>query len=240
MSSIEGKWALVTGASRGIGREIALGLAGLGCNLVLHARGAGNLDSLCDQLSNSGVRHHRAPGALESDAALADIVSEAGRHAPIDILYNNAAIMPAGRPIWSLPDDDWDTAFRVNVRAPMKLCSAFAPAMRARGYGRIVNVTSGIKDQPDLASYGVTKAALDKYTRDLAVELAGTNVLVNLLDPGWLRTDLGGPSAMFDVQAVLPGALVPALLDEQGATGQLFCAQDFRSLRFGRPPRGAQ
>lgn len=230
MSSIEGKWALVTGASRGIGRQVALGLAARGCNLLLHAREGGHLDALCDELAGSGATHHRVPGALESDAALAQIIAEARRRAPVDILYNNAAIMPAARPIWALPDADWDTAFRVNVRAPMLLCGAFAPAMRTRGYGRIVNVTSGIKDQPDLATYGATKATLDKYTRDLAVELAGTNVLVNLLDPGWLRTDLGGASAMFDVETVLPGALVPVLLDEQGASGQLFCAQDFRAL----------
>ena len=240
MTSIEGRWALVTGASRGIGREIALGLAELGCNLVLHARVAGHLDKLCDQLAHSGVRYHRTPGALESDADLAEIVSGATRHCPVDILYNNAAIMPSNRPIWSLPDDDWRTAFRVNVQAPMTLCNAFAPGMMARRYGRIVNVTSGIRDQPGLATYGVTKAALDKYTRELAFELAGTNVLVNLLDPGWLRTDLGGESAMFAVETVLPGALVPVLLDEEGATGQLFCAQDFRALRFLGRPRGPE
>ena len=235
MSSIEGRWALVTGASRGIGRQIALGLAKVGCNLVVHARAPQNLDPLCDLLAGSGVRFHRAPGALESDAALAEIIREAQGHGPIDILYNNAAVMPASRPIWSLPDKDWEIAFRINLLAPMALCNAFAPGMKARGYGRIINVTSGISGQPDLAAYGVTKAALDKYTRDLAAELSGTNVLVNSLDPGWLRTDLGGQSAMFDVETVLPGALVPALLDAEGESGHLFAAQDFRSLNFGNP-----
>ncbi len=233
MSSIEGKWALVTGCSRGIGRQIALGLARHGCNLAVHARAAAQLEPLCDLLTGLGVRFHRAVGALEDDAALAGVIREANSCGPIDILYNNAAVMPASRPIWSLPDADWDNALRVNLLAPMVLCNALAPGMKARGYGRIVNVTSGITNQPALAAYGVSKAALDKYTRDLAFELAGTNVLVNLLDPGWLKTDLGGQSAMFDVETVVPGALVPALLDAAGDTGRLFCAQDFRSLSFG-------
>ena len=238
MSSIEGKWALVTGSGRGIGRQIALGLAQLGCNLVVHARTPQNLEQICDLLLSSGVRVHRAPGALENDAGLADVIRESRSCGPIGILYNNAAVMPAAKPIWALPDKDWENTFRINLLAPMALCNAFAPAMKARGYGRIVNVTSGIKDQPALAAYGVSKAALDKYTKDLAAELSGSNVLVNSLDPGWLRTDLGGQSAMFDVETVLPGALVPALLDAEGETGQLFAAQNFRSLNFGDSREG--
>jgi NAD(P)-dependent dehydrogenase (short-subunit alcohol dehydrogenase family) len=102
--------------------------------------------------------------------------------------------------------------------------------MKRRGYGRIVNVTSGIKDTPNLAPYGVSKAAVDKYTSDLAAELKDSNVLVNRLDPGWLKTDLGGPDAMYPVEDVLPGALVPALLDDNGPSGELFAAQDYRML----------
>src|SRR5512136_3080793 len=110
----------------------------------------------------------------------------------------------------------------------IQLCNAFAPEMKRRGYGRIVNLTSGIRDVPQLAPYSVSKAAVDKYSRDLAAELQGTNVLVNLLDPGWLRTDMGGSQAEHDVETVLPGALVPALLEDHGPTGRLFAAQDYR------------
>src|SRR5512136_1108183 len=112
----------------------------------------------------------------------------------------------------------------------IQLCNAFAPEMKRRGYGRIVNLTSGIKDIPQLAPYSVSKAAVDKYTRDLAAELKGTNVLVNYLDPGWLKTDMGGSNAPGEVESVLPGALLPALLDDHGPSGQFYAAQEHRSV----------
>ena len=74
----------------------------------------------------------------------------------------------------------------------------------------------------------MSKAAVNKFTQDLAFELRGSGVLVNALDPGWLKTDMAGPGAEFEVETVLPGALVPALLDNDGPTGTVFRAQDYR------------
>jgi NAD(P)-dependent dehydrogenase (short-subunit alcohol dehydrogenase family) len=149
---------------------------------------------------------------------------------PIDILYNNAGFQNTWKPIWAITLDEWLESFQVNFFAMVALCNAFAPAMRERGYGRIINLTSGIKDIPQLAPYSATKAAVDKYTADLAFELRETNVLVNALDPGWLKTDLGGPNADHEVETVLPGALVPALLDDDGPSGRLYAAQDYAML----------
>jgi NAD(P)-dependent dehydrogenase (short-subunit alcohol dehydrogenase family) len=231
MSTIQHKWALVTGSSRGIGRQIALGLAKRGCNVIVHAREAAHLEEVLASLAQYGVKTHAVEGDLATAQGVQSVIGgvAAGPN-QVDILYNNAAIMIPPTSIYENTLEQWQLSFQVNLFAMVALCSAFAPAMKQRGYGRIINITSGIKDQPDLSPYSVSKAAVDKYSRDLSTELAGANVLVNYVDPGWLRTDLGGPDAMFGVETVVPGALVPALLEDNGPTGQLFAAQDFKYL----------
>jgi NAD(P)-dependent dehydrogenase (short-subunit alcohol dehydrogenase family) len=149
----------------------------------------------------------------------------------VDILYNNAAVMSKADKIWKIPMEEWRRVFDINLFAVVKLCSAFAPEMRKRKWGRIINLSSGIKDQPDLSPYSVSKAAIDKFTKDLAWEYKDDNVLINYLDPGWLKTDLGGPNADNEVDTVLYGAIVPALLEDNGPTGRGYSAQDFKYLK---------
>jgi len=231
MKSLEGKWALVTGSSRGIGQQIALGLAGRNCNLVVHGRKPENTAGTIELLKSCGVQVHSVSGDLSSRGGIQSVI-DGVRSGPghVDILYNNAGVMSVWKPIWEVTDEEWLDVFQVNLLAMIALCNAFAPEMKRRGYGRIINLTSGIKDTPHLAPYGASKAAVEKYTQDLAVELKGGNVLVNYLDPGWLKTDMGGEDAMYPVEDVLPGALVPALLDDDGPSGRLFAAEDYRML----------
>jgi 3-oxoacyl-[acyl-carrier protein] reductase len=229
MKRLQGKRALVTGSSRGIGQQIAQGLAREGCNLILHGRKKENLQKTIDLVSDYGVEIDVVEGELSSTEQVQSIASSVlERYEGIDILYNNAAVMSQWNEIWEIPLQEWDRTFQINFYSMMALCQAFAPGMRDRGYGRIVNLTSGIKDIPQLAPYSVSKAALDKYTKDLAAELRGSGVLVNSLDPGWLKTDLGGENAEHEVTTVLPGALVPVLFDDDGPTGEFICAQDYR------------
>jgi 3-oxoacyl-[acyl-carrier protein] reductase len=228
MSKLKNKWALVTGASRGVGRQIAKGLADEGANLILHARALDHAVALGERLAAKGVRVAIVAAELSDMAALEVMLDEAlsvsGR---VDILYNNAAIMtPVSKPFEASPDD-YRKSFEVNTIAPIRICNRIIPGMIERGYGRVINVTSGIKDQPELLPYAVSKAAIDKYVRDIIPAVKNTGVLVNLLDPGWLRTDLGGDNAPNPVESALPGALVPALLTEE-IQGKLYCAQDFR------------
>jgi NAD(P)-dependent dehydrogenase (short-subunit alcohol dehydrogenase family) len=115
-------------------------------------------------------------------------------------------------------------SFKVNVFAMYSLCSAFIPPMIENGYGRVVNITSGIMNQPELAPYGASKWAVNKLTDDIASKLKNTGVRINTLDPGWLQTDLGGKNAEHPVEAVLPGALAPVLVEDDGANGQFFSA----------------
>ena len=190
-----------------------------------------HLDAKLARLKNYPVQTHIACGELSSAAGVAQIIAQARTApGPVDILYNNAAVMSKSESILTVGQAEWERVFQVNVWAMIALCQAFAPGMRARGYGRIINLTSGIADQPDQAVYSVSKAAVDKYSRDLAAEFKGENVLVNYIDPGWLQTDMGGEQAWFPVETVLPGALVPALLDANGPTGRFFAAQDYKDL----------
>lgn len=228
--SLRDRWALVTGSSRGIGQQIAWGLARWRCNVIVHGRRPENTAQTVKELERHGIDARIVAGDFGTEAGLQAVIDGVlAGPGYVDILYNNAAVMNAWQPVWEISRETWVETLQVNVLAMIALCNAFAPGMRARGYGRIVNLTSGIVDTPNLAPYSVSKAAVDKYTKDLAAELRGTNVLVNTLDPGWLRTDMGGPHADHDVTTVLPGALVPALLDDHGASGERFAAQDFRT-----------
>jgi NAD(P)-dependent dehydrogenase (short-subunit alcohol dehydrogenase family) len=231
MTSLKGKWALVTGASRGVGSHISLGLARLGANVVLHGREASNTRTTAGQLEGLGVKVVAVSGELSDQAQVDAMLDEAlGKAGQIDILYNNAAIMtPYREDPWNIPAEDFRRSFEVNVISLARICYRLVPPMLARKWGRVVNVTSGIEKQPNLTAYAVSKAAVDKFVRDFAPQLAGTGVQMNLLDPGWLRTDLGGPNAPNAPSSVIPGALVPALLGD-GVSGRFFRAQDFAGL----------
>ncbi|MFN2151723.1 MAG: SDR family NAD(P)-dependent oxidoreductase [Anaerolineales bacterium] len=231
MQLLTNKWALVTGSSRGIGQQIALGLAQHQCNLVIHGRIESSLEETKKLLAEYPIQVRTIWGDLGEAVGVQSVINGVQANPGyVDILYNNAAIQNEYKPIWKISLEEWQHTFQVNLWAMIQLCNAFAPGMKARGYGRIINLTSGIQDVPSLAPYSVSKAAVDKYTRDLAAELKGSNVLVNHLDPGWLTTDMGGPNAMFGVETVLPGALVPALLEDHGPSGRFYAAQDFKYL----------
>jgi 3-oxoacyl-[acyl-carrier protein] reductase len=103
------------------------------------------------------------------------------------------------------------------------------PKMIERGFGRVINTTSGIRDQPEQAGYSASKAALNKFTRDLGTKLEGSNVLINLTDPGWCRIDLGGPQTPNAPETALPGVVVGAFLDDT-KSGRLLNAGDFYGL----------
>lgn len=230
MSKLQGKWALITGSSRGVGRQIALGLAEQGCNLILHSRDEAHCKELAKQLVDGGTEVRTVAAELSDiaqvDSMIDGIVKDLGG---VDILYNNAAIMTPWTEAHATAPADYDLSFAVNVVALVRLCDRLLPPMKKRGWGRIVNVTSGIENIIELLPYSMSKAAVDRYVRDVSPSLEGTGVIMSLMDPGWLRTDLGGGEAPNAVETCLPGVLVPLLLEDGVPSGKFFCAQDHRT-----------
>ena len=228
MIELKGKNAFITGSSRGVGQQIAKGLAALGCNVIVHGRVIGSCDKTLEILGSFPIKVFAVYGELSDEVQVKNIISqvkELGLN--VDVLYNNAGLMTAFHEnYWEHNWDEWALTFKVNVFALYTLCSAFLPDMIENGFGRVVNLTSGIKDQPELAPYGASKWAVNKITDDLAIKLTDTGVRINMLDPGWLRTEMGGANAEHPVEAVLPGALAPALVNDDGPNGELFSAID--------------
>ena len=231
MIDVKGKWALVTGASRGIGRLAALFLAERGCNLILQGRTEEHCRETLEEARRLGAEAYAVGAELSDPAQVEEMcrrIDEKGM--PVDIILNNAGLQIAYRTAYlDTPVSDFDISFRVNTTAPMMICYHFLPAMKERGFGRIVNTTSGIDREPEQAGYSAAKAALNKATRDLARDYDGTDVVLSLTDPGWCRTDLGGPNAPNAPESAIPGVLVGVFVDDR-KSGRIFAAQDYAGM----------
>lgn len=231
MVNVKGKWALITGASRGVGYQTARFMAEQGCNLILHSRKLEHTRQMEQEFRAMGIQAYSVQAELanhEEVVAMLDEIDAKGT--PVDIVFNNAAVQIAYRTdYWQTPVSDFEQSFRINFISIATICNRLIPQMIERGFGRVINTTSGIKNEPEQAGYAASKAALDKFTKDLASRLEGTDVMINLNDPGWCRTDLGGPQAPNSVESVLPGIVVGAFVDDK-KSGRYFPAQSFTGL----------
>src|SRR3954471_17448568 len=198
--SLAGQGVLVTGASSGIGRELALVLAGRGARLVLAARRAERLEALAAEVVRRG---HERPEAIATDLShrgAAERLAEQARDAlgAVDVLINNAGGGVGGSQ-WAVGDDDAAReAFEVNYWSPLALVRAFVPAMRERGSGAVVNVTSmaQVNTWPAFGAYAATKAALGLATETLRLELSGSGVHVLEAIPGPVDTAVQGETRL--------------------------------------------
>lgn len=161
MVNVQGKWAFITGASRGIGRLMAEFMASQGCNLILHGRSLEHLDKVLAEVRAKGVQAYGVEAELsnldEVDRMLAEIDCLGVQ---VDFVLNNAGLQIAYRTEYlKTPVSDFTESFKINTIAPAMICYHFLPGMMARGFGRIVNTTSGITLDPQQAGYSASKAA---------------------------------------------------------------------------------
>ncbi len=231
MVDVRNKWALITGASRGLGYLSAKFMAERGCNLILHSRTLKSSAKVLEEVLELGVEAYSVAAELSDLSQVEAMLKEIDeRGTKVDIVLNNAGLQIAYRNDYlATPMSDYDISFKVNTMAPMMICYHFIPQMVERGFGRIVNTSSGINLDPQQAGYSASKAALDKVTRDLGSKYEGTDVMINLADPGWCRTDLGGPNATYAPEDALPGIVVGAFVDDK-RSGRWFAADAFHGM----------
>lgn len=231
MVDVKGRYAFITGASRGLGKLAAESLAKMGCNLILHSRTKAHTEALAKELSACGITVYQVEAELSDETSVTKMLEEIdGLGVEVSIVLNNAGLQIAYRTEYMMtPVSDYDISFKINTIAPMMICYHFLPKMIEKGFGRIVNATSGIALEPEQAGYSASKAALDKVTIDIGSKLEGTDVMINLVDPGWCRTDLGGPNAPNSPESAVPGVIVGAFLDDK-KSGRILRAQDYAGL----------
>ena len=214
--------ALVTGANRGIGFEAARQLARAGLDVVLTARdpdagraAAAELGLRCEQLDVSSDESVRAAAErLEHDGVA------------VDVLVNNAGVLLSGG-ILDVDDELVRDTLEVNLLGPLRTARAFMPGMIERGYGRVVNVSSGSGSLTEAGAYtpvyGISKAALNMLTRQLAFAAEGHgDVKVNAMCPGWVRTDMGGGAAPRSVEEGVDTIVWLATLPPDGPSNGFF------------------
>ena len=220
-----GRIALVSGGNRGIGMEICRQLAERGLTVILGSRDEESGRAAAESLSGNVAVHQLDVSDERSVGRLASFVAdEFGR---LDILVNNAGISnDEGQRGIDADLDRVREALEANLLGAWRLCEVSIPLMQRNGYGRIVNMSTGLAALEDMGggspAYRVSKTALNALTRILASELRGNGILVNSVCPGWVQTDMGGSSAPRPVEDGADTPVWAATLPNNGPTGGFF------------------
>lgn len=226
--SENGKVALVSGANKGIGLEIARQLAGAGMHVVMGARDAAKGEEAAETLAADGLAVESRKLDVTDDASVERLAGELeSSHGRLDVLVNNAGV--SGDHAQGGAEADLESVkqtLETNLFGAWRVAELAIPLMRQSGGGRIVNVSSGLGQLSDMsggmAPYRVSKTALNALTRILAAELSDAGILVNSACPGWVRTDMGGSGAARSVEEGADTPVWLATLPDDGPTGGFF------------------
>jgi NAD(P)-dependent dehydrogenase (short-subunit alcohol dehydrogenase family) len=225
------KVAVVTGGNRGLGFEASRQLAKKGYHVVLTSRDEAKGKAAAEKLQAEGLNvifHPLDVTNDESTHTLANFIRE--QFGKLDILVNNAAIyidsQTSGNSVFDAKIDTLRQTMETNVYGVLRVTQALIELMKKQNYGRIVNVSSGAGQLTDMGSgypaYRISKTALNALTRIFSNELQGTNILVNSVCPGWVKTDMGGPNAPRTPEQGVDTIVWLATLPDGSATGGFF------------------
>lgn len=223
------KIAIVTGANRGLGLEIARQLMRHDIFVVVGCRSEPKAAMAVDDLRKEGANvagHQLDVNDTKSVRRFCEHVEKA--HGAPSILVNNAGVYPedTDAKVVDVPTSVWRETLETNLFGAVRMCREVVPLMKKIRYGRIVNMSSGLGQMHQMGegspAYRVSKAALNALTKTLAAEVAGSGILVNSMSPGWVRTDMGGEQAPRSVEEGADTAVWLAMLPSNGPTGQFF------------------
>ena len=189
--SLEGKVALITGASRGIGRAIALRFARAGAGVVVSSRKLENVQSVVSEIESAGGKALAVQAHVgRTDDATTLVARTLEAFGRVDVAVNNAGTNPHFGPLLTADEGQWNKILDTNVTSIFRVCKAIAPHMEAQGGGKIINIASitGLRPSPGMGVYSVSKAAILTLTQVLAVELGRANIQVNAIAPGVIKT----------------------------------------------------
>jgi NAD(P)-dependent dehydrogenase (short-subunit alcohol dehydrogenase family) len=237
MSSAKPRVALVTGANRGLGLETSRQLLAKGLTVVLAGRDDAALERARRALTGDGQRRAMTVRMdvtdVHSIAAAQTTITE--RVGSVDVLVNNAAVLLfENDDVLSIPPGAYRQTFETNLFGVVEVCRTFLPDMATAKYGRVVNVSSGAGQLSTMSeyapAYSMSKAALNAFTRILAYSVRNHGVLVNAVDPGWVRTDMGGPAAPRAPEEGADTIVWLATLPDDGPSGGFF--RDRRAIEW--------
>jgi NAD(P)-dependent dehydrogenase (short-subunit alcohol dehydrogenase family) len=233
---LEGKVALVTGASQGLGRALALAYVKEGASLVLNSRSEQGVRLVAQEAENLGAEVLALGADVSEGADVEGMVNAAvERFGHVDVLVNNAGLLGPRVVIEEYPEGDWRRVIDANLTGPYLVSKAVIPRMREGG--SIINVVSGVSVQgrAEWGAYSVSKFGVEGLTQILATELEGRGIRVNAVDPGGMRTEMRAaaypeedPTTRITPEENTAVFLYLASDESKGVTGERFKAQEFR------------